>query len=394
MPRQEEQDGRQPQHLHTCNCCHQPYNSLSQHFRRHPECWDCDDECPPAPAGVSATCKLFNGCDIEQQHINNEWRAHVAEMLAEFRYDHFASEAMIQRVKDFTRRVVHELDNMLAVELKPLLKENLDTKQVRDFLARRHHDIFDGVSTCAQEMAYYKQMVPYLPHREVDVAGGGSPDDTVYSFDVCSLLQRALQNDSTLRAHVLQKSNEWKKGDNFRQHATVFQDIDDGEVARFHPHLMEPAPPEQEFEVRIGLGLYLDDVEVHTHLSPLSAPRPCCALEQPSVILCATASECNWSSKGQAQVVWHPDGHPQSSPPTPLQQGHVATPCFVQVEICKDTWPCQGNLCCGQAGSQTRGTMHRRGFEEVGARHTHGPARRAPNSEDLPRKSLCSGAVW
>ena len=61
--------------------------------------------------------------------------------------------------------------------------------------------------------------------------------------------------------HTVKKSEEWKKGDNWKQQSQTLNDIDEGSVMRNHPHLMRPAGPDEEEDLRVGLLLYGDEVE-------------------------------------------------------------------------------------------------------------------------------------
>ena len=64
---------------------------------------------------------------------------------------------------------------------------------------------------------------------------------------------------------TIMKSDEWKKGDKWKQLETEtiddIDDIDKGSVARHHAHLMRPAGPDEEDDVRVGVMLYGDEVE-------------------------------------------------------------------------------------------------------------------------------------
>ena len=61
---------------------------------------------------------------------------------------------------------------------------------------------------------------------------------------------------------TIEKSDEWKKGNKWKQLETdVLDDIDKGSVARNHAHLMRPAGPNEEDDIRVGALLYGDEGE-------------------------------------------------------------------------------------------------------------------------------------
>jgi len=100
--------------------------------------------------------------------------------------------------------------------------------------------------------------VPYLEPRVVTLGD----DQDVASFNIVDLIERRLQKDPTFRRTVIAASELWKKGDLYRKSSDKFSDITDGAVARFHPHLMRPATPEESEDLRIALLFNCDDIEV------------------------------------------------------------------------------------------------------------------------------------
>jgi hypothetical protein len=117
------------------------------------------------------------------------------------------------------------------------------------------------------ELKFAKMDVPYLEPRVVNLnkVGAGKPENVV-SFHMGALLERMLQNNSTLRKAIIAKSDEYKRGDKYQQKATEFADYTDGSVARFHPHLLRPATEGESDDIRIGLFTNCDDVEVRACL--------------------------------------------------------------------------------------------------------------------------------
>ena len=119
-------------------------------------------------------------------------------------------------------------------------------------------NVFKGVETAKQEKAYLKSTLAMLETRVADLGEGHS----VVSVNALDAIERQLQEDSDVREAVIAKSEEWKKGDKWKTTAEEYRDMDDGSVARYHPHLMRPAAPGEERDLRVGLLLYGDEVEV------------------------------------------------------------------------------------------------------------------------------------
>ena len=57
-------------------------------------------------------------------------------------------------------------------------------------------------------------------------------------------------------------SDFFKTGELFQKQPTVLCDMMDGVAARFHPHLMKPATPEEIDDLRVPLIFNCDDIEV------------------------------------------------------------------------------------------------------------------------------------
>lgn len=57
------------------------------------------------------------------------------------------------------------------------------------------------------------------------------------------------------------KSEEWKKGDKWKEQADTITHMDEASVMRNHPHLMRPAAPGEERDFRVGFVLHADEVE-------------------------------------------------------------------------------------------------------------------------------------
>ena len=138
-----------------------------------------------------------------------------------------------------------------------ILKQALDT------------DVFDGLKTQKQEMAFATENIPYLEPRFVNLSLNDENVEPVVSFDVADLLQRRLLHDKAFRQRTIEKSEEWKKGHKWctqPSETDSLSDIDDGTAARYHPHLMRPATEDEAHDLRVGLIFNCDDIEVTRRL--------------------------------------------------------------------------------------------------------------------------------
>ena len=93
----------------------------------------------------------------------------------------------------------------------------------------------------------------------------------IVSFDIGELITRKLQHDTKYREACITKSEEWKRGEHWQETPTgQLDNFDDAAHARFHPHLMRPATSEERKDLRVGLIVNADDVEV---VNPLGCAR-------------------------------------------------------------------------------------------------------------------------
>jgi hypothetical protein len=92
------------------------------------------------------------------------------------------------------------------------------------------------------------------------------------SFRVAALIERRMHNDKAFRQRVISTSNEWKKGDMHLQPAQSISNWTDGVVARSHPHLLRRATDDEVNDVRVGIFLEGDDVEVPCPMPHAATP--------------------------------------------------------------------------------------------------------------------------
>jgi hypothetical protein len=127
-------------------------------------------------------------------------------------------------------------------------------------------DIFANLRTAGKELKEMKRGTPYIEPRMVAI----DADNSVGSFDIGQLLARRLQHDAKCRQRCRAKSDEWMRGNKWKQlPSDTLADFDDGVAARWHPHLMRPATADElpiagghGGDIRIALDLNADDIEV------------------------------------------------------------------------------------------------------------------------------------
>lgn len=142
-----------------CDACGARFTQLRQHFRQHPACRlqiegsdddesDIGDSCTPAQllptqrlGGLAANAAA--DCRREQ----------VATDLSHLRFEHGLDSPAILFVKDSTERwLEHQMRSALQ-KLKPLLREGVSRQQAAEAIRL---DLFEGLDTAKQELAYMK----------------------------------------------------------------------------------------------------------------------------------------------------------------------------------------------------------------------------------------------
>ena len=94
----------------------------------------------------------------------------------------------------------------------------------------------------AQEMAYLRRTLPILNLRTADLG----EDHRVVTVSAIDATIRLLQEHHAVCEAMVAKSEEWKKGDKWRQSESGMIDhMDKGSVMRFHEHVMRPAGPDE-----------------------------------------------------------------------------------------------------------------------------------------------------
>lgn len=239
-----------------CTRCNKAYKSLSQHLRRHPEC-------ASKPAVVVAEAEIGilpqptpGMLTASQGMLQDE----VARDLLDFRYKHGMSEPDVANIKEAARRWMDEFASYAALQL---LSGDLIVPGARleDLKAALSVKLFDGLATTHQEFTAAKRNLPVLEPRVV-YPDGDSKGEPIVSFDQAELYFRRLRSDAAFRKKILAKSAELKSGDAYQTMPEELNDILDGAVARWHPHIHRPATPEEEHDVRTVQLEQVDDLEL------------------------------------------------------------------------------------------------------------------------------------
>lgn len=239
---------------YTCDECGCDYVSLTQHFRRNPECElphllvDDDDVSSSDEEEFSTGCGAETAQSLQQRLSQDARQEQIASDLADLRFEHGLDEAAITKIKSnvtaWNKQRVRELQR----ELSPFLHPNTDSEALAQVL---DCDYFKGLQTPKLEMAEMRRRVPYLEPRVVKV---GDKEEVV-SFSIIDLITRRLQHDIGYRKRCIEKSDEWKTGEKWKvEEEGEIKDFDDGVEARFHPHLMRKATDDEQNDVRIAIS--------------------------------------------------------------------------------------------------------------------------------------------
>ena len=243
--------------------CGGGYTDLATHFIRNPECIppslqdasDSDDDAEEDDDDEEEDDLV--GAHVRKQDLfaSNDIRSQVAFDLNHLRFARGLDGADITVLKRAVRGWVREYIGDAAARLRPLLQPGTTEQTVVGVLTR---DIFAGIETEKKELAFVKGEVPYLEPRVVTLG----ENEVVASFCIIDLLERRLQSDATFRRSVIAASELWKKGDRHCKTSVELNDIMDGTVARFHPHLQRLATADECDDVRVALLFNCDDIEV------------------------------------------------------------------------------------------------------------------------------------
>ena len=238
-----------------CPCCAQPYVDFSQHLRQHPDCKPSRvaivPEAPALPTLQATASDVTNSTELLQDE--------VARDLMDLRYEHGLSEPDIAHVKAAARRWSSEYASVAALQLisAGLLRRGVSVEDLKAALAV---NVFDGLQTKHQEFSAAKRDLPYLEPRVV--YPGDSRGEPIVSFDQAKLYFRRMNHDAAFRKKILAKSDELKKGEKFQVLPEKLDDILEGCVARWHPHIHRPATPDEKHDVRVVQLEQVDDLEL------------------------------------------------------------------------------------------------------------------------------------
>lgn len=246
-----------------CTNCNKCFDRLDLHFSFKPMCKEVyvsiNDSgvehtgmCPPQPAEQVGLLK-----EVQQQDM--------LEALAKMRYDRMLNESDIASAKELARVAANNMRDQITEALRM-------QKDERAQLLQQINDPFDGIDTKKQEFTKQAAMYPYVCPRQVQLSA--NKRDIVVSLPLDKLIIRQLQHDAKFRTAVLEKSEEWKRGDGWRRPGSSYGSIDDGCIARCHPHLMRPATQEEERDVRMAYIVYVDEVEVRRPQPPATSVSP------------------------------------------------------------------------------------------------------------------------
>ena len=228
--------------------------------------------------------------EVASAHSAAELLQHaVARDLLDLRYKHGLSEVDIDHVKACSRRWAHEIAGVAAMQLidKGLVQRDVSMEALRAALSV---NVYDGLETKAKEFTA-KRDLPYLEPRVVYPKGDGK-GEPIISFDQAALYFRRLNHDAAFRKTVVAKSDELKTGSNYHKVPEVLDDILQGVVARWHPHVHRPATAEEEYDVRVVQLEQVDDLELCNTLGVARGLHKQCGVQEACLNLPAEERFC------------------------------------------------------------------------------------------------------
>ena len=156
----------------------------------------------------------------------------------------------------------------------------VDTTTTKEQLYRAIDEtlnVYAGLETASKRTANDRERFPHIQPvtRKVGETTHAQRDDSgfvyrskkvvhkVVDVPIVATLVRLLQHDERARFHCIPKSNELKCGEHWRAGpAEAIADIWDARLARDHPHLMRPATEDECNDLRLGIEIYQDGIEV------------------------------------------------------------------------------------------------------------------------------------
>jgi hypothetical protein len=182
-------------------------------------------------------------------------KALVSEDLSEMRFEREFDDCDVAYLKQSAQRWLDAIVDASPNKLRPFLREDADNEGIKAALRK---DMFEGLETKHLELSFLAERIDSVAPRKVALEDGSE----VISFDIFDLLVQRLQQDKSFRQKIIATSDEWKSGAGYQTTPAVRRDITDGVKARWHPHLMRPATPDEKDDIRIALLHEADDLEV------------------------------------------------------------------------------------------------------------------------------------
>mgnify|MGYP006879006733 FL=1 len=259
-----------------CPCCGNLYANLAQHNRWSERCRArslaleaSDNEDTPAHESDAALDALLDdaaACDI-------------ADGLASLKYERSFKRPDVVAAKDFAGIVGKRTREIAFESLQGLLRPDITRSEFDECMQAAEAKSFNGIATEAQEMAYLKRTLPMLDVRTADLG----EDHRVVTVSAIDATIRLIQEHPAVCKAMIAKSEEWKKGDKWKQTETdTIDHMDKGSAMRFHPHAMRPAGP--------------DEVCVAFTPWPILAVSDCVSALSSH---CQFARRCRWTTCGQ-----------------------------------------------------------------------------------------------
>ena len=243
-----------------CRQCGHLCHSLSQHVRQHPSCARVQFTAlaPRPPVAEKQPASLAPRLAADELHSVALWD------LGGFRLERDFDAGDVKAVKEAAGRW-QDASNVLASEQlrqAGLLRPGVNAAQVTRVMKT---DLFKGMHSEKCEIAARRVDQRPLVPRVTDLSGGDGrdADHIVVSFSPLDLVAQKLQLSQDFRKKFLAESELLKSGAGYRTPPPdTLRGYKDGVAARYHPHLMRPAGPDEAHDARGALEFNCDDVEV------------------------------------------------------------------------------------------------------------------------------------
>ena len=244
-----------------CGVCGLRFKHISQHVRQHPKCVT-QLVVPPPRIDKEQLQELHYS--LAPRLAADNLQSVTLWDLGGLRLERDFDAGDVKAVKEVAGRWQEASNELAAEQLRQagLLRPGVDAAQVARVMRT---DLFKGIRSDKCEKAARRAEQKQLQPRVTDLSGGDGRDANhiVVSISPLDMVEQRLQQCGTFRKAFLAESERLKSGESYRTPPPeMLRGYKDGVAARYHPHLMRPATPDEALDVRGALEFNADDVEV------------------------------------------------------------------------------------------------------------------------------------